>query len=228
MTGNRLVSYLAVITALCMLQACSTSKKSTSRKPGYTQEIVFRPQQPTATETHDKGQMDRLISEAHKWIGTKYRYGGQSKSGTDCSGMVMALYMDVYGIKLPRSSREQQKFCQSVNKRNLRKGDLLFFSSSKNSRSVSHVGLYIGHDRMIHASSSRGVIISDITDKYYTSTYHSSGRVVQYEKPGKRSKKAPPSQPDGSQPPSDTPTIRLEDLINTKIDSIYSSYPSGT
>ena len=203
MTGKRLVSYMAVIAAMWMLQACSTSKKTTTRKPEYTQEIVFRPQQPSGgTETPEKGKMDRLIAEAHKWIGTKYRYGGQSKSGTDCSGMVMELYMDVYGIKLPRSCREQQKYCQSVDKRNLRKGDLLFFSSSKNSRAVSHVGLYIGNDRMIHASSSRGVIISDITEKYYTSTYHSSGRVVQEEKSGKRNKKAPPSQPESTQPPS--------------------------
>lgn len=226
MTVARWITYICATAVALLSVSCSSSRKAVSTKPHATQEIIFRPSVPDKPVS-DGDRMSVLISEAHKWIGTRYCYGGSSLNGTDCSGMVMELYRQVFDIKLPRSSREQQKYCKHVDKDQLRKGDLLFFSSSKNSNSVSHVGLYIGNDEMIHASSSRGVIISKITDKYYTRTYHSSGRVVYTasEKP-KRSKgkktdrnKTEPQSPATGR---DTLSIRLEDLINTKIDSIYS------
>ena len=117
-----------------------------------------------------------LEREARTWLGTKYKYAGDSKSGTDCSGLVMQVFLKVTAIKLPRNSAEQQKFCRSVDRRKLAPGDLVFFSSSRNGR-VSHVGLYIGGGDFIHASTSRGVIVSNLSEKYYTDHYHSGGRV---------------------------------------------------
>ena len=219
-----------------LMASCSSSKKAMTTQQQVTQ--------PTPVKTADKKRVDndrmnKLMSEARKWVGTKYKYGGQTREGTDCSGMVMALYNQVFDIKLPRSSREQQKYCKSVDRNSLRKGDLLFFSSSKNSNSVSHVGLYIGNNEMIHASTSRGVIVSNLTDKYYVRTYHSAGRVVnanekQSGKPSENgrtqktssAKPQTPSKTESSKSgkiPTDAPSVRLEDLINTKIDSIYST-----
>ena len=117
-----------------------------------------------------------LEREARTWLGTNYKYGGDSKSGTDCSGLVMQVFLKVTAIKLPRNSADQQKFCRSVDRRKLAPGDLVFFSSSRNGR-VSHVGLYIGGGDFIHASTSRGVIVSNLSEKYYTDHYHSGGRV---------------------------------------------------
>lgn len=92
--------------------------------------------------------IDELISEAKKWIGTKYRYGGHSrKDGTDCSGMVMELFLKVFDIKLPRNSAQQQEFCSSIRQKDLQAGDLMFFATGKNRNRVSHVGLYIGGRR---------------------------------------------------------------------------------
>lgn len=117
-----------------------------------------------------------LEREGRSWLGVKYKYGGDTKSGTDCSGFVKSVYLKVTSIKLPRSSAEQQAFCRHVDRRKLAPGDLVFFTSSRNGR-VSHVGLFIGGGDFIHASTSRGVIVSNLSEKYYDSHYHSGGRV---------------------------------------------------
>ena len=120
---------------------------------------------------------EQLVKEARKWLGTKYKYAGETRRGTDCSGMVMSIYRDVAGIKLPRSSREQQVFCQNVKVADLTPGDLIFFSGTSHGRKVSHVGMYIGNGDFIHASSSKGVIVSNLNQKYYSNHFHSAGRV---------------------------------------------------
>ena len=118
-----------------------------------------------------------LVKEARKWLGTKYKYAGENRKGTDCSGMVMSIYRDVAGIKLPRSSREQQSFCKSVKVADLTPGDLIFFSGSSRGGKVSHVGMYIGDGDFIHASLSKGVIVSNLNESYYSRHFHSAGRV---------------------------------------------------
>lgn len=118
-----------------------------------------------------------LVKEARKWLGTKYKYAGENRKGTDCSGMVMSIYRDVAGIRLPRSSREQQSFCQSVKVADLTPGDLIFFSGTSRGSNVSHVGMYIGDGDFIHASLSKGVIVSNLNESYYSRHFHSAGRV---------------------------------------------------
>ena len=127
--------------------------------------------------TQAKQSEKELINEAKKWLGTKYVYGGHSKKGTDCSGFVMEVYLKVYDIKLPRTSKDQQAFCKRIKKSNLKIGDLVFFTTTKNKKRVSHVGIYIGDDEFIHASSSKGVVISKLSQSYYVRNYYSSGRV---------------------------------------------------
>ena len=122
-------------------------------------------------------QTGRLVREARKWIGTPYRYGGQTRSGTDCSGMVMVLFGEVYGLQLPRASAQQRDFALPVSEQELSPGDLVFFATSGSS-AVSHVGIYIGSGKMIHASTSRGVIESSLNEKYYRQHFHSAGRIV--------------------------------------------------
>lgn len=118
----------------------------------------------------------RLVSEARKWLGVPYSYGGNSRKGVDCSGMVVAVYRDAASLKLPRSSADQHRYCRDISRKDLEAGDLVFFKGSSKGK-VSHVGIYIGDNKMIHASSSRGVIVSDLAEKYYISHYHASGRV---------------------------------------------------
>ena len=115
--------------------------------------------------------------EASEWIGTPYRAGGDNKRGTDCSGLTCQLYKKVYHTKLPRSTDTQKKESNKITKRNLREGDLVFFTSSRSGKRVAHVGIYLKNGKFIHASTSQGVIISHLNEPYYTKHWISGGRV---------------------------------------------------
>lgn len=153
---------------LCTLSSCSTTKSVVGIND--YEAMINNNQAKTKSEK-------KLIKEAKRWLGTKYVYGGHSKKGTDCSGFVMQLFLKVYGVKLPRSSKDQQQFCKRILKSQLKIGDLVFFSTTKNKNKVSHVGIYIGDDEFIHASTSKGVVVSKLSQNYYIRNYHSSGRV---------------------------------------------------
>lgn len=120
----------------------------------------------------------KLLVEIDGWLGVPYKYAGVDKNGVDCSALMMNVYNSALGIKLPRNSAKQQEYCSKVSKSDLTPGDLVFFSNS--SGRVNHVGMYVGSGNIVHASSSRGVIISSLSDNYYVKNFHSAGRVDQY------------------------------------------------
>lgn len=124
-------------------------------------------------------QSQALLKEARAWLGTPYKYGGTDKGGVDCSGLVMSVYNSALAIKMPRNSKAQSDYCTPTPKDNLVPGDLLFFATG-GGKNVSHVGIFIGDNRMIHSSTSKGVIVSDINADYYIRTFAGSGRVEQY------------------------------------------------
>ena len=107
-----------------------------------------------------------LYLEAAQWIGTPYRSGGQSRKGTDCSGFVRQVYKKVYDIDLPRSTTEQVEEGKRVRHRKLREGDLVFFHGSKRRR-ANHVGIYLKEGKFVHASTSRGVMVSRLDEDYW-------------------------------------------------------------
>ena len=120
-----------------------------------------------------------LYLEAARWIGTPYRNGGQSLRGTDCSGFVRQVYQKVYGIELPRSTAQQVQEGKRVSRRKLREGDLVFFHNGarrKRKRRVNHVGIYLKDDRFIHASTSRGVMVSRLSEAYWDEHWLRGGR----------------------------------------------------
>ena len=118
--------------------AHTTYKNSSKPKPEKGRPYN-KAEQKTTHAAHDTN----IVKEARKWIGTPYRYAGNNRSGTDCSGLTMELYRNVYGIKLPRSSAGQQEFCKHISRDQLEPGDLVFFATSGNRSRVSHVALYI-------------------------------------------------------------------------------------
>lgn len=117
--------------------------------------------------------LDKVIE---KYWGTPYRFGGMSRRGFDCSGFIKTIFYEVYKIKLPRSSKIQYKTGYYVSKRNLKYGDLIFFNTS--GRGVSHVGVYIGNNKFAHASSSKGVTVSNLSNVYYKKRYYGARRVL--------------------------------------------------
>lgn len=131
--------------------------------------------------THALPSMTALLTEANTWIGTPYKYGGNTREGVDCSGFVLQVYLRALDISLPRTSAQQQEFCRKIRRDEMKPGDLMFFSVREGGN-VGHVGIYIGDDNMIHASSKVGVVVVPITTDYFLRNYLSSGRIEEYSK----------------------------------------------
>ena len=117
----------------------------------------------------------KLIEYVHQWWAVPYRIGGNSKEGIDCSAFVQGLTNEAFGISLPRTSREQADFCKEISKQDLKEGDLVFFASG---RSISHVGMYISNNKFVHASTSMGVVISDLDEAYWSRRFVKAGRLL--------------------------------------------------
>lgn len=129
-------------------------------------------------DRHLGKEQRRVAEEALSWLGTPYMYAGQEKGvGTDCSGMVMKVYEEVAGCRLPRNSAKQAEFCSPLSSDEVTVGDLVFFATGKDPGRVSHVGIMLDDVRFVHASSSKGVVVSDVTSPYYTRTFIMYGRV---------------------------------------------------
>ena len=160
-------------------QSTSTAK-APSRKPankttsaGATrQAATAKMAQENAPRQTSSSSLEQL---AKSWIGTPYVYGGSSKSGTDCSGYVMQLYKAHYGISLPHNAGQMYNDSRgsSVSRGSLKEGDLVFFGSFWK---IDHVGIYLKGDRFTHASSSKGVIISSMSDNYWRPKYQGARR----------------------------------------------------
>lgn len=116
-----------------------------------------------------------LLRAADQWYGVPYRYGGNGRTGIDCSAFTMAVYLTAYGVQLPRVSRDQYKLCRKISTTDLNAGDLLFFRTS--GRGVSHVGIYLGNNKFIHASTSNGVSVSDLYEPYFLKRFVGAGRL---------------------------------------------------
>lgn len=116
-----------------------------------------------------------LLENVDYWYGVRYRRGGNTKSGVDCSGFTVAVYSAVYGMMLPRVSREQYRISRKISTTELQEGDLVFFNTT--GRGVSHVGIYLGNNRFIHASVSRGVMVNSLFENYYIKRFVGAGRI---------------------------------------------------
>ena len=116
-----------------------------------------------------------LLETVDSWYGVRYRTGGNTHSGVDCSGFTCAVYAALYGFALPRVSRDQYNLSRKISTTELQEGDLVFFNTKGNG--VSHVGVYLGNNKFIHASVSRGVMVSGLLEPYYLQRFVGGGRI---------------------------------------------------
>lgn len=162
---------LAVAALAVTLSACHSGKKHIEDREENVQIETIQTQKL-------KGVEKRLVEESLSWVGTPYRYAGSDKGkGTDCSGLVCKVYQQVTGKKLPRNSGKQAEFCDKIKRKALKAGDLVFFATGRDKSVISHVGIMIDSNQFVHASASKGVIVSDLDTPYYQRTFMMCGRV---------------------------------------------------
>ncbi len=126
------------------------------------------------TPVEDIINNNKMFKFIDEWYGTRYRLGGTTKKGIDCSAFTQFLFADVYGFNLPRTARDQFKITDRISRTDLNEGDLLFFNTRGG---ISHVGVYLQNNKFVHAASSEGVMISDIFDDYWVRRFIGVGRV---------------------------------------------------
>jgi cell wall-associated NlpC family hydrolase len=153
-------------------RSTKASRGSVSSKPAYGK----RPPSTIASAEVKESkaasvQAQEVIKIARSYIGTPYRYGGSTRKGMDCSGLLCTSF-EAANIKLPRTSNEQANYGSEVRLANLSPGDLVFFAESKGSNRISHVGLVTevkggSEVKFIHSSTSRGVIEDNFYSDYY-------------------------------------------------------------
>lgn len=171
---------IALLVASCGSHRKSSVSAGSSGSSGYSKESIVKTMGAARYGALPEASR-RLLKEADGWLGVPYAYGGTDrKKGVDCSGLTTMVYLDAFKIKLPRSSASQQEWCDPLKSDSLMIGDLVFFSPRGKKGNVGHVGIYVGDGRIIHSSSSKGVIVSNLSDDYFRRTYHSSGRVAKY------------------------------------------------
>jgi len=140
-------------------------KNSFFEKDGYTQHI----------NGNDGGNIrSAILTQYSNWKGTRYHLGGTTHKGVDCSALMQHIFSASFGKSLPRTTTQQIQNGEHVSKETLKPGDLVFFKTSPGMR---HVGVYVGDNKFIHASSSEGVTMSSLTNHYWIDHYETARRL---------------------------------------------------
>lgn len=116
-----------------------------------------------------------LIDELEKWLGTPYKYAGNSNKGIDCSGLVHHAFQNVYQVITNRRSSDLYLQCDKISAKDIQFGDLVFFKIGGNQ--INHVGIYLTDNKFIHASTQSGVIVSHLEEAYYKKYFFAFGRL---------------------------------------------------
>lgn len=162
MTHRRgLLSTLVGIIAIGCLQGCSGVAVKEAATVGYGTE-------------NDSVRKAALYRQYKEWKGTNYRLGGLNKEGVDCSGFVYLTYRSKFGISLPRTTRYQSAQGMAVSRQALQPGDLVFFKTGAGKR---HVGIFVEERKFLHASSSNGVMLSNLDNSYWAAKYWTARRI---------------------------------------------------
>jgi cell wall-associated NlpC family hydrolase len=132
----------------------------------------------------------RLRAASDRWAGVPHEWGGTSRQGIDCSSLVQTVYSEAFAVSVPRTTEAQADVGTRVSRRALRPGDLVFFLPS---RGKPHVGIYLSDGEFVHASSSRGVTVSNLDRSYWTDAWWQARRVLQGPAPASDSAASSPA-----------------------------------
>lgn len=182
MNRNLLLNISLLFLATILLSSCGSSR---SRVVTTKEEIRTE----NTTQVYDRDpdlkpendQVYKIVKTAKKFEGTRYKYGGTDKKGMDCSGLIYTSFLEE-GITLPRTSRDMSLQGKRLYLKEVSVGDLLFFETNKNRKVINHVGLVVEVNKdgiyFIHSSTSRGVIISSLSETYWYNNFVMARRVI--------------------------------------------------
>ena len=169
-----------ILLLLISLNSCKSSKGIVTKKSKTT--VIETVESTPSIKNRETDSIANLIIDyAKQFNGVKYKYGGTTDKGMDCSGLVTTAFKseDIY---LPRTTQDLAKKGNLVDLKEVQKGDLLFFSTRKNNRKINHVGLVtearFGYVEFIHASTSLGVIISNLAERYWYTAFVQARRIL--------------------------------------------------
>jgi cell wall-associated NlpC family hydrolase len=173
-----------VFISIFVLGSCAGSRKPVKRPDPYKKTVEKTAELRTLNSFFDgrsSPEVEQLLKDAEKYLGAPYRYAGNTSEGFDCSGLVCKVFEE-NNRKLPRRSEYQGVEGHEIDIKKVRPGDLLFFATAGGAR-VSHVGivnkiLKDGEVNFIHSSTSKGVIISSLNEKYWNKAYLFARRVL--------------------------------------------------
>lgn len=170
-----LSKFIILVFGMFFILSCHSRKNISYKSSNYKniEYLTEKTNRSRTTSTHS------VLKEAYKFLGTPYRYGGTTKSGLDCSGLVINAYQSV-GINMPRISKDQANEGKSIRLRDVREGDLVFFKTSGST--INHVGIVEqvkkGEVFFIHSSTSKGVIVSSLNETYWNKRFVKATRVL--------------------------------------------------
>lgn len=160
-----------------LLASCRSNKSVTKSNDDFAKSEIRKLQEKYApllgTDPSSVSNI-KLYSFIDEWYGVPYLYAGKSKTGVDCSGFTTILYKEVYGKNFLGPAAALYNASKEVKEDELEEGDLVFFKI--NSEKVSHVGVYLQNSRFVHASTKKGIIISNLNEPYYRKYFFKGGR----------------------------------------------------
>lgn len=170
----RVIYFSLIVSALASLSSCKSKKRVTSTKSSNKTIKVN-------TNSKVTKEAKAIINYAKSFNGTRYKYGGTTKRGMDCSGLIYTSFKK-HNIDLPRTTSALKSYGNWVDIKEVNVGDLVFFATKKNSRKVNHVGIVTnvrtGNIEFIHASSSKGVMVSSLAERYWYFAFVQARRVL--------------------------------------------------
>ncbi len=179
---NILLLFLVLQISSCgIVKKKTTYNKERKVTVAASEPKAKRPTETTKERTSTLSVADNIINTALTYAGTRYKYGGTTKRGMDCSGLLYVAFGE-HDVQLPRVSYHMAEEGKRVRINRVVKGDLLFFKTKRRGRKINHVGMVVAVDeyeiKFIHASSSRGVIVSSLREGYWNSAFVKATRVL--------------------------------------------------
>jgi len=185
MVNRHFPPFYILIGLVMALAFCAVSLPAAPLNNGFTLAPAAKSSPAEKTAAFQEARQ-QVLAAAGKYEHTPYRYGGLDQRGLDCSGLVYVSYRDALGVSVPRNTWSLYSWVEKVSIEDALPGDLLFFMTTGNG-SISHVGIFVGNGRFIHAASegpTTGVMYSSLDERYWSRTFAGAGRALPETGPG--------------------------------------------